>query len=527
MPRTKPAKTAAATPDTAMLFVTSAPSLTVSSAKPVLAAVDALVIPVRPAKGRRSGVVAPAHLPAAARRKVEQAAAVLGATGKANEITTLPGTGVARAGQLVLVGLGTANPDTTTEAGAEQLRRATGAATRAAIRSRRIAIVLEDTDADSVEAVGLGALLGAYAFTAFRGAGTPNSAPTVRTISLLADSRDAQVKDAATRAAVIAEAVYAARDLVNTPPSALAPEGIAQAAKDAVSGTSVSVEVLDEEDLIVGGYGGITAVGQGSANPPRLVTMRYEPDDAVAHLAFVGKGITFDSGGLSLKPPKSMETMKCDMSGAAAVIAAVSAIARLQLPIAVTGWLPTAENMPSGHAQRPGDVITIYGGRTVEVLNTDAEGRLVLADALVRAAEESPDLIVDAATLTGAAVVALGDRTSGIMANDDDVRVAVWEASRRSGETMWHLPIPEESRATLDSAIADIKNIGDGKGGMLSAAAFLRDFIPSGVRWAHLDIAGPAFNEGGPFGYTPKGGTGAAVRTFIQLAVDAAEGTLP
>ncbi len=219
--------------------------------------------------------------------------------------------------------------------------------------------------------------------------------------------------------------------------------------------------------------------------------------------------------------------MKCDMSGAAAVIAAVTAIARLQLPIAVTGWLPTAENMPSGHAQRPGDVITIYGGRTVEVLNTDAEGRLVLADALVRAAEESPDLIVDAATLTGAAVVALGDRTSGIMANDDDVRVAVWDASRRAGESMWHLPIPEESRGTLDSAIADIKNIGDGKGGMLSAAAFLRDFIPAGVHWAHLDIAGPAFNESGPFGYTPKGGTGAAVRTFIQLAVDASEGTLP
>lgn len=521
----------AQTPDMPTSFVTSAPSLTVSSAKPVSAAVDALVIPVRPAKGRRSGVLAPAVLTAAARRKVEQAAVALGATGKANEVTTLPGAGIVKAPQIVLVGLGAPNADTTPEAEAERLRRAIGAAVRAAIRSRRIAIATDPSDAASdaatIEAAGLGALLGAYSFTAFRGAGTTTSASAVRSISLLADARDPQVKEAADRATIIADAVYAARDLVNTPPSALAPEGIAQAALDAVSDLNVAVEIFDETELIDAGFGGITAVGQGSANPPRLVCLRYEPVDAVSHLAFVGKGITFDSGGLSLKPPKAMETMKCDMSGAAAVLAAVTAIARLQLPVTVTGWLPTAENMPSGHAQRPGDVITIYGGRTVEVLNTDAEGRLVLADALVRAAEESPDLIVDAATLTGAAVVALGDRTSGIMANDDDIRVAVWESSQRAGETMWHLPIPEESRGTLDSAIADIKNIGDGKGGMLSAAAFLREFIPHDMRWAHLDIAGPAFNDGAPFGYTPKGGTGAAVRTFIQLATDAAEGALP
>ena len=219
--------------------------------------------------------------------------------------------------------------------------------------------------------------------------------------------------------------------------------------------------------------------------------------------------------------------MKCDMSGAAAVIAAMAAIARLKPKVQVIGWIPTVENMPGGHAQRPGDVITIYGGRTVEVLNTDAEGRLILADALVAASEEKPDLIVDAATLTGAQTIALGDRTSGIMANDDDLRVSVYEASQRAGETMWHMPIPEESRGTLDSAIADIKNIGDGKGGMLSAAAFLREFVPEGQPWAHLDIAGPAFNDGGPYGYTPKGGTGAAVRTFIQVAEDVAEGRLP
>lgn len=506
-------------------FVTPLPSLVLSSAKPASAAADALIIAVRPIKGRRKGVVVPAVFATAIRRKLEQAAGSLGATGTAHEVTTLPGTGIVKAAQIVLVGIGTRSTNDSDDSALELLRRAIGAAVRAAHKARRVAVITDFDDPVHLEAVGLGALLGSYSFTAFRGVATSQTTPSGRSISLLTETRDAPAKEAIERAAIIAEAVYAARDLVNTPPSALVPEGIAQAALDAASGRDISVEILDEEELVAGGFGGITAVGQGSAHPPRLVCMRYEPDDAVAHLAFVGKGITFDSGGLSLKPPKAMETMKSDMSGAAAVLAAVTAIARLGVPVAVTGWLPTAENMPSGHAQRPGDVITIYGGRTVEVLNTDAEGRLILADALVRAAEESPDLIVDAATLTGAAIVALGDRTAGIMANDDDVRVAVWAASQRAGETMWHLPIPEESRGTLDSTIADIKNIGDGKGGMLSAAAFLREFIPRDTRWAHLDIAGPAFNEGSPFGYTPKGGTGAAVRTFIQLAVDVAEGT--
>ncbi|MFM7212624.1 MAG: leucyl aminopeptidase, partial [Actinomycetota bacterium] len=289
----------------------------------------------------------------------------------------------------------------------------------------------------------------------------------------------------------------------------------------------VRVEVWDEDHLAEDEFGGILAVGQGSANPPRLVRLEYSPKGAKRTVALVGKGVTFDSGGLSLKPPKAMETMKCDMSGAAAVIAAMGAIARLKPKVRVIGWIPTVENMPGGHAQRPGDVITIYGGRTVEVLNTDAEGRLILADAIVRAAEEKPDLIVDAATLTGAQTIALGDRTSGVMGNGDEIRDKVWDSSKRAGEIMWHMPIPEESRGTLDSPIADIKNIGDGKGGMLSAAAFLAEFVPEGTPWVHLDIAGPAFNEGGPYGYTPKGGTGAAVRTFIQVAEDTADGLLP
>lgn len=506
-----------------MTILTSLPTLSLSSSTPASAALDVLVISVRPAPGRRKGIVAPAALTASARRRLEQVAATLGATGKAGEAITMPGTGITKSPLVVAMGLGAANSATPLET----LRRSIGSTIRSLQAHRRIGLVLEATDPESVEAAGLGALLGAYSFSAFRGAGTPEPGSRTRQVTVLADARDRDLRSAIERATIVAEAVAAARDLVNTPPSALPPAGIAQAAIDAAADLPIEVDVLDEEALIDGGFGGITAVGQGSANPPRLVSMRYSPADARASLAFVGKGITFDSGGLSLKPPKAMETMKCDMSGAAAVIAAVTAIARLGLPVEVTGWVPTAENMPSGTAQRPGDVITIYGGRTVEVLNTDAEGRLILADALVKAAEDRPDLIVDAATLTGAAVVALGDRTAGIMANDDDVRVGVWESSQRAGETMWHVPIPEESRGTLDSAIADIKNIGDGKGGMLSAAAFLREFIPSGIRWAHLDIAGPAFNEGAPHGYTPKGGTGAAVRTFIQLAVDAAQDQLP
>lgn len=492
----------------------AAPATTVSlsAGSPTTLAVDCLVLAVRARSGRKKGIEAPSAFTAAARRRLEDAAAAVGATGKAGETVKIPGAGISKAATIMLVGLGAGEPSDETR------RRAAGVAMRALAGTRKVGLLPDAITPQAVEAYALGAQLGAYAFTAFRGVGTAHPVTPVRQVMILADAKDSELKSATQRSTTIANAVCRARDLVNTPPSALPPVGIAQAALDAAADLPITVEIWDEQDLRDGGFGGITAVGQGSANPPRLVSMHYQPDDAIARIAFVGKGITFDSGGLSLKPPKAMETMKCDMSGAAAVIAAVSAIAQLDLAVEVIGWIPTAENMPSGHAQRPGDVITIYGGRTVEVLNTDAEGRLVLADAIVRAAEDEPTLIVDAATLTGAAVVALGDRTAGIMANDDDVRVAVWEAAQAAGESMWHLPIPEESRSTLDSAIADIKNIGDGKGGMLSAAAFLRDFVPEGTPWAHLDIAGPAFNDGGPHGYTPKGGTGAAVRTFIEIA---------
>ena len=317
--------------------------------------------------------------------------------------------------------------------------------------------------------------------------------------------------------------VHLARDLVNTPPSDLHPKEFADAAVAACRSLKLDVEVLDQRALARGKFGGILAVGQGSANPPRLVRIAYRHPRAKKHLALIGKGITFDSGGISLKPPAQMDWMKSDMSGAAAVLGALTTIARLRPQINVTGWMPLAENMPSGSAQRPSDVITIRGGKTVEVLNTDAEGRLVLADALVRAGEESPDVIVDAATLTGAALVALGTRTAGIMANDDDLRERVHRVAADVGELMWPMPLPPELRSSMDSAVADIANIGDRYGGMLVAGLFLQEFVPDATPWAHLDIAGPAFNSGEPSGYTPKGGTGSAVRTFVGLARDLAE----
>jgi leucyl aminopeptidase len=332
---------------------------------------------------------------------------------------------------------------------------------------------------------------------------------------------------AADRARILAEAMALVRDLINTAPADMVPTDLAAVAEQTAGASGLGVQVLDENELAKEEYGGILAVGMGSAHPPRLVRLEYTHPEATSTVVFAGKGITFDSGGLSLKPPKAMETMKADMSGAAAVLGALQAIAALGPVVNVVGYLPLAENMPGGGAQRPSDVITIYGGKTVEVLNTDAEGRLVLADALARSGADAPALLVDVATLTGAATVALGTRTAGVMATDESLAAQISESAKRAGEAMWPMPLPEDLRKGLDSSVADIANVsGDRAGGMLTAGLFLREFVPDGVRWAHLDIAGPAFNDGGAYGYTPKGGTGAAVRTLVQVALDVADGTL-
>ena len=481
---------------------------------------DALVVATAPGPRGRGVVLVdpPSGLRAPARTKLLAALGALGATGKPGDVVKVTGIGDLP----VVVATGIGDPAAGTPA-REALARAAGAAARALAGTRRVALGLPARSDDETAAGLTGALLGAYAFSAYRVETAAGHKAPVRAFTLLvADPKDAGTKALVARVRTVADAVALTRDLVNTPPSHLAPADLAEAARSAVEGLPVEVEVLDEKALRRGGFGGILAVGQGSANPPRLTRLAYRPEGAVAHLAFVGKGITFDSGGISLKPAAGMEAMKSDMGGAAAVLAATVAIARLGLPVAVTTYLPSAENMPSGTAQRPSDVITIYGGRTVEVLNTDAEGRLVLADALVRAQEDRPDVLVDVATLTGAQQVALGNRISAVMSNDDEVRSDVVDAAERAGEAMWPMPLPADLRKGLDSAVADIANLGERWGGMLSAGVFLQEFVAKGQRWAHLDIAGPSYNEGEAYGYTPKGGTGVAARTLVQLALDAA-----
>jgi leucyl aminopeptidase len=497
-------------------------TLALSSADPTGIKVDAIVIAVGSEDDDGIRLLDGAHaVDAALGGSLATTLAQLGVTGKAGEVTKLPAGGAAKAPVVVAVGTGQAHDDATRHR--EMLRRAAGASARALAGTKSAAFALPVGGPEDAAAVAEGVLLGTYTFDEYK---TKNGkAPLPAATIVGAGVKARAVRDAVARAEVVAEAVNQTRSWINTPPGDLPPKAFADAAAQYAKGLKLDVEILDEKALAKGGYGGILGVGQGSANPPRLVRISYRPSRAKKHVALVGKGITFDSGGLSLKPNDAMTTMKCDMSGAAAVIAAVVAVAKLAPRVAVSAYAPMAENMPSGNAQRPSDVLTMYGGKTVEVLNTDAEGRLVLADALVRASQDKADLIVDVATLTGACMVALGTRVSGIMANDDSLLDKIHDASGRAGEQMWPLPLPEELREKLDSPVADIANIGERWGGALSAGLFLKEFVPDGVDWAHLDIAGPAFNDKA-FGYTPKGGTGAGVRTLIQIVEDAAAGLL-
>ncbi|MFI6206489.1 leucyl aminopeptidase [Streptomyces sp. NPDC051041] len=508
-------------------------ALTLSTAAAPGLRADAIVIGV--AKGAKGPVVAPGAeaVDQAYDGRLAGVLETLGASGAEGEVTKLPAPSGFKAPLVVAVGLG-AEPRKDAGYDAEALRRAAGAAARALAGVKKAAFALPVADAADAGVIGEGALLGAYSFDAYKddaaaknGSRAKNGkAPLAEAVLLGGKPRDKAYKAAVERAAAVAEELNRARDLVNTPPNDLDPEAFAAIAQAAAKEHGIKVQVLDEKALAKGGYGGILGVGSGSASAPRLVKLSYTHSKAKKHLAFVGKGITYDSGGISLKPAGHNETMKCDMSGAAAVFAAVVAAARLGLEVNVTGWLALAENMPSGSAVRPGDVLRMYSGKTVEVLNTDAEGRLVLADALWAASQEKPDAIVDVATLTGAMVLALGNRTFGIMANDDAFRTAVYEVAQEVGEDAWPMPLPEHLRKGMDSPTADIANMGERMGGGLVAGLFLREFVGEGITWAHLDIAGPAFNEGGPFGYTPKGGTGSGVRTLVRLAELAAAGDL-
>lgn len=415
---------------------------------------------------------------------------------------------------LAVVGTGTA-PD------AAALRDAVGAAIRHLTGFETVAVAAPFADAGLWTAAAEGAALGGYRFDGYK-----SEAPKPRAARVVVHGTVPE--DAGALAAIIAaaDAVALVKDLVSIPAEWLGPADFADRARASVEGLDVTVEVLDEDALREGGYGGILGVGQGSDRPPRLIRLAYAPEGASRHVALVGKGITFDTGGLSLKPAASMVGMKYDMCGAATALAVLRAVAALGAPVAVTAWLCVADNMPSGRATRPGDVLRMLDGTTVEVLNTDAEGRLVLADGLVAASREHPDLLIDVATLTGAITIALGNRHAGVM-GDDTAVAGYLAAAAAEAEPAWQLPLPAHMVDELDSPIADLQNakIGDPAGGSLFAGLFLRHFVgrtsdaPDAPRipWVHLDIAGVGMNKGAGYGFTDKGPTAATVRSLIRF----------
>ncbi len=415
--------------------------------------------------------------------------------------------------------------------GTAELRTGAAVVARAVSRHRRIAVDYPeglDLEVDlGVRAVTEGLILGAYRFDAYKSSPTPGlSAATIA----VGDQVRA-VQAAAAKGRVTAGAVCFARDLVNEPGGSLTPTVFAQRAAERAEVAGLVAEIMDHDAIAAAGLGGLLAVNQGSVEPPRLLKLTYEPSpagdepvqgdvpepDAVDTVALVGKGITFDSGGLSIKPADSMMEMKCDMAGAAAVVATMCALPELDVAVKVVSFTPMTDNMTGGAAQRPGDIYTARNGTTVEVLNTDAEGRLVLADALSLAADEEPDAIIDLATLTGACMVALGQKIAGLMGNDEGFSGIVEDAADAAGERVWQLPLPADYRTSLDSPVADLKNIGAGRyGGALTAGLFLKEFVDDDTPWVHLDIAGPAFLPE-PDGESPKGATGFGVRTLLTV----------
>ncbi|SDG54138.1 leucyl aminopeptidase [Klenkia brasiliensis] len=444
------------------------------------------------------------------------ALADLGARGGEDEVTRLATFGQGPFPVVAVAGLGTPRADGGYSPDA--VRRAAGAASRALTGRPAVVSLLAAVggapDDERLHAVGEGALLGAYEFTAYKSE-LPADRPAPPTSFELVVPDAGAAKGALARVRAVADAVALTRDLVNTPPNDLFPAELASRGAAAGRRAGLSVEVLDEEQLAAGGYGGILAVGSGSTRGPRLLRLSYRGRRARRSVALVGKGITFDSGGLSIKPALKMEDMKSDMAGAAAVIATVCLVAELGLPVDVTATVPIAENLPSGSAYRPADVVTFRNGKKAEITNTDAEGRIVLADAIARAAEDSPDYLLETSTLTGAQTVALGGRTAGVMGSDD-LRDAVVAAGNRVGEPMWAMPLPPELRRGLESTTADFVNANpDRLGGMLVGGHFLAEFVPAGLPWAHVDVAGPAYNTGRAWGFTPGGGTGVPVRTLL------------
>jgi leucyl aminopeptidase len=500
-----------------------APTVAVASSLPRRSAGSAvLIVPVVSSgdddKPGAAVIAAEPFLPSEAIAEIESGLRALNATGASEQLNRLV-VGSLPVASVLTIGLGKPSD----EWPADVIRRAAGTAARALGSAEAAVTTLAALDLDAAVE---GLLLGSYRFTEFRTSKTAPKDPGLRKITVLSTAKDAKAQ--AARAAAVATAVATARDFVNTPPSHLFPAEFAKRAKALGESVGLEVEVLDDKALQKAGYGGVIGVGKGSSRLPRLVRLTHhgsklakKPKEA-KKVALIGKGITFDTGGISIKPAASMHYMTGDMGGAAAVIATVALAAQSELPIDVIATVPMAENMPSSTAQRPGDVLTQYGGTTVEVLNTDAEGRLILADAIARACEDNPDYLIETSTLTGAQTVALGARTPGVMGSDD-FRDRVAAISQQVGENGWPMPLPDELKDDLKSTVADLANVsGQRFAGMLVAGVFLREFVADGVNWAHIDVAGPAYNTGSPWGYTPKGGTGVPTRTMYAVLEDIA-----
>ncbi|HET6532519.1 MAG TPA: leucyl aminopeptidase [Actinoplanes sp.] len=508
------------------------PSLSLVDTDPAELAVDAIVIGLH-SQPDSDGDLLPAagaeSIAAAFDGRLTATLALLGATGSPGEVTKLATLGTVSAPLVLAVGLG--DEPAGSAPTADTLRRGTGAAVRALAGSGTVALALplpDDADAPGVlRAILEGALLGSYRFAGYKTKPQPGRRDPVPAIQVhVPDAGDAAARAEVQRAEVVARAVRLARDWVNTAPNELRPPQFADAVVAAAQGTGLAVEVLDFEQLKAGGYGGIVAVGQGSEAPPRLVKLSYTPDGVAGpkRVALIGKGITFDTGGISIKPAAGMWEMKSDMAGAAAVGATMLAVAALKPDVAITGYLAMAENMPSGTAYRPGDVITMFNGKRVEVLNTDAEGRMVLADAIARACADGTDYLFETSTLTGGQVIALGKRIAGVMGHAETCE-RVRAAGDAVGEPAWPMPLPEDVRKGMDSEVADISQVNasmDRAGHMLQGGVFLREFVADGVDWAHIDIAGPSYHSGEPTGYLTKGGTGVPVRTLLALIDDVA-----
>jgi leucyl aminopeptidase len=479
----------------------------ISHARDLPDAIDLVAVPVTTEQGDAEGLEA-LGLPAAV-------LATQGFTGKADQLAVVPGP---EGGALVAVGLGPA-----ASVDADRLRRAAAQVVRGARRVATVALPLLDVVADATaaekaaiaRAVAEGAGLGAYRYTELRSEPGPSGPESV----VIVGKGGAKVTAAVEEGSRIAEAQNLARELVNTPGGTLTPAALAEVAVDIANREDLAVTVLGPAEIAERGLGGVLGVNRGSLQEPRFVELAYEPTNPRGTLALVGKGITFDSGGLSIKTGEGMMTMKMDMGGAAAVIGFFAAVRAVSPRCRVLGYIPMTDNMSGGDATRPGDVLTLRNGKTVEVLNTDAEGRLILGDALALATEAAPDAIVDLATLTGAVEIALGTRVAGLLGNDDGWSGQVADAAARAGERVWPLPMPADYRPMLDSDVADLRNISKGRGGgTITAALFLQEFVGEGIPWAHLDIAGTAWwSEGEQAEFSP-GGTGFGVRTLLELA---------